>query len=176
MNKEKCSCGKMATWIYAPGHGDGSRPFYCDDCVSRGCSCNERSVLPGDYHPPLTNPDYPEGVENVDWKWVEQGRRYVYLSEGKELPCCEYDWSEDGFDEPPGCPYCDTGKTFLSSEKRDIEYRGKKYTVDAWFYQCDECSRQFTTGELDDDTLSQIPGYMENAAKNNEADKLYNIF
>lgn len=35
MTKEKCKCGKIATWCYLP-----KDTLYCDDCVSRGCSCN----------------------------------------------------------------------------------------------------------------------------------------
>jgi len=31
---------KMATWFYMPG-SEGGDLFACDDCVPRGCSCNE---------------------------------------------------------------------------------------------------------------------------------------
>ena len=37
-----CSCcGRMATWYYCPWHqGDDPKSHYfCDKCVSRGCSC-----------------------------------------------------------------------------------------------------------------------------------------
>lgn len=54
-----CRCGKPAVWMYAPGTGN-----YCEDCVSRGCSCNI---------------DPNTGVEDTD----ELGRFF---------PCCEYMW------------------------------------------------------------------------------------
>ena len=42
--------------------------FYCDSCVPRGCSCN-------------TDDD---------------GNQYLD-PEGREMPCCEYDYSEKGY-------------------------------------------------------------------------------
>lgn len=59
---DPCKCGKPAVWLYMPGDGQ-----YCDDCVSRGCSCNI---------------DYETGLEDTD----ELGRL---------LPCCEYGWVGD---------------------------------------------------------------------------------
>lgn len=35
--KCECGCGKVATWCYLPNDGDW---YCCDDCVPRGCSCN----------------------------------------------------------------------------------------------------------------------------------------
>jgi hypothetical protein len=98
MEFEKCDCGKKATWIYMPGFKDGS-PYFCDDCVHRGCSCNHRYVDVNVYHPPLDNPEMPEGIEGVNWKWIEQDNVWVYIDEnGKEYPCCEYDYEENGFE------------------------------------------------------------------------------
>jgi len=98
MEYKKCDCGKKATWVYMPGFKDGS-PYFCDDCVHRGCSCNHRYVDVNAYHPPLDNPEMPEGTEGVDWKWVEQDKVWVYIDEqGKEYPCCEYDYEENGFE------------------------------------------------------------------------------
>ena len=59
---------KKAVWVYVPN----SHYFYCDDCISRGCSCNV---------------DPNTGVEDTDEK-------------GRLLPCCEYDYDLDGFDDP----------------------------------------------------------------------------
>lgn len=44
-NRETCSqCEEMATYFYAPSDGGMLRDrFYCDQHVSRGCSCNEGS-------------------------------------------------------------------------------------------------------------------------------------
>lgn len=106
LNKEKCArCKtKMAVWIYMPGNGN----YYCNDCVSRGCSCNYH------YNKPDTDGhrDIPKGIEGKDWKWVEQEATkeekaivkadglFVYIDEeGREYPCCEYDYDEDGFDK-----------------------------------------------------------------------------
>ena len=88
--KEKCKCGKKATWIYMPGGGDD---FKCDDCVSRGCSCN--------YHHEGYEglPTEEDGVEGVDWKWVLKNEIWVVLDEkGREYPCVEFEYEEEGFD------------------------------------------------------------------------------
>lgn len=44
--------------------------YHCDDCVPRGCSCNI---------------NHETGIEDMD-------------PEGRLLPCCEYDYSFDGYD------------------------------------------------------------------------------
>jgi hypothetical protein len=66
---------KIATWDYIPDCYDGKH-FYCEDCVPRGCSCNIK-----DY--PLNDPNEP-GIEETD----ELGRL---------LPCCEFDYSLNGW-------------------------------------------------------------------------------
>jgi hypothetical protein len=81
--KIKCDCGKIATWFYMP---DGEVPEQdrakCDNCVPRGCICNQ---IPKD--------DNPENSDPNNWEEIldEQGRK---------LPCCEwmydgYGWEED---------------------------------------------------------------------------------
>lgn len=73
IGKHICAkCSNLAVWNYMPGEPDD---YYCDDCVSRGCSCN---------YDPETN------IEDVD-------------QHGRKLPCCEYDHSLSGFDvaDPP---------------------------------------------------------------------------
>lgn len=62
---QKCNI-KIATWYYMPN----GKYYYCDNCVSRGCSCNEDD----------------DGNQLKD----EFGRSY---------PCVEYDYDENGFDE-----------------------------------------------------------------------------
>lgn len=68
--KAACAiCGQLATWLYMPGEG-GKDDYYCDSCVSRGCSCNI---------------DHETGVEDLD-------------EHGRQLPCCEYLYRAEGFD------------------------------------------------------------------------------
>jgi hypothetical protein len=91
MSKELCDCGKNATWIYMPGYPEGDNPYSCDDCVPRRCSCIHNYLEMDPEH-------LPEGIEGKDWKWVEPGV-WTYIDEqGREYPCAEYNYSEDGFD------------------------------------------------------------------------------
>ncbi len=120
-NKKLCDCGKMAVWVYAPGFSGGGNPYLCDDCISSpediGCSCNWRYFDVNAYHPPLDNPELPEGEEGKDWRWVEHpgddympkitkdDKIWVYLDDkGRPYPCAEYWYEEDGWeidDEEP---------------------------------------------------------------------------
>ena len=96
---ELCDCGQKATWLYMPGFKEG-RPFFCDDCVSRGCDCNHRYVDVNAYAPPLSEPDIPKGEEGVDWKWIEHNKVWCHIDEnGREYPCCEYDYEEEGYEK-----------------------------------------------------------------------------
>lgn len=99
---EKCDCGKLAVWVYLPGFRDGGNPFLCEDCVSRGCECTQRHVAEDSYHPPLPQPDLPPDdlKEGKDWKWIEENKIWCYIDEaGREYPCCEYEYSEEGFEK-----------------------------------------------------------------------------
>lgn len=98
MNKSLCDCGRVATWCYVPGYRGGSNPYHCDDCVPRGCSCNHRYVSPDAYHPPLDQPDLPEGEEGKDWKWVESGVWTHIDDQGREFPCVEHFYEQEGWD------------------------------------------------------------------------------
>lgn len=104
-NKEKCDCNKVAIYFYMPGYTGKKEEqnYYCEDCVPRGCSCEWNYIEEEDYK--------PEGVEGVDWKWLERvadeqyeeikkGEIWVYIDkQGREYPCCEFMWSEDGWDK-----------------------------------------------------------------------------
>jgi hypothetical protein len=109
MGKEKCDCGKIATYLYMPGYSDGSNSYVCDDCISSpddvGCSCNFHYAKGEDA-------EQPEGVEGKDWRWVtHEGNDYwvkmtkedgiwINLDErGRPYACAEYMYDEDGFDE-----------------------------------------------------------------------------
>lgn len=96
MNKANCDCGKMAVWCYMPSGMSGNNCF-CEDCVNRGCSCNEMYVKE---EMPSLSRSYPEGIENKDWKWKIEDIIWIQLDgEGKELPCCEYMYEKDGWEE-----------------------------------------------------------------------------
>lgn len=102
--KKLCDCGKIATWVYAPtytGKGiNGDNPYSCDDCVPRGCSCNNYHTDINAYHPPLDSPELPEGEEGKDWKWVDINKgEWTNIDEkGREYPCCEFFYDEEGWD------------------------------------------------------------------------------
>ena len=90
-NKQYCDCGKPAKWLYMPYTDNDGNPFYCEDCVSRGCSCNHNHTVE-DF---ASAPTKEDGVENVDWKWIELDKVWVSLDKGRQWPCCEFDWDED---------------------------------------------------------------------------------
>lgn len=110
--KEKCNCGNVALWMYAPGYSDNSNSYHCDDCVPRGCSCNwnytktkESKLEDGAL--------IPEGIENIDWRYVDcikakqdgfdnikPKEYFVYLDEKqREHPCVEFWYDKDGFEQ-----------------------------------------------------------------------------
>lgn len=94
MTKELCSCGKTSVWCYLPGYSAGDSSYHCDDCVPRGCECNY------DYtNTDLYDSKKPEGEENVDWKWIEEGICWTQIdSRKREYPCSEYEFDPDGFE------------------------------------------------------------------------------
>lgn len=97
----KCNIEK-AVWLLMSANED-THPFFCDNCVSRGCSCNWNHIS-------NNLEDLPEGIEGKDWKWIEYnndefygtiltGTIWTYIDEhGRQSPCCEYDYDKDGFD------------------------------------------------------------------------------
>ena len=98
-SKILCDCGKVAVWDYMPGYSNKENSYSCDDCVPRGCECNHRYVSVDSYHPPLDKSDLPDGIEGKDWKWLEQDKVWCYIDdEGRQYPCVEYDYSEEGYD------------------------------------------------------------------------------
>ena len=80
-----CNCGKIATWLYLP-----SAVFMCcDDCVPRGCTCNQYSYSEFE----------PEGTEGLDWKQSEFDGFWEELDGfGRQLPCIEWTYKENGWD------------------------------------------------------------------------------
>lgn len=95
MSLKKCECGKIATWWYMPASTIKFDPFYCDDCVPRGCDCQTRHVR----EPNLEEDDLPT-ADDLPFKWVKFGKIWKHVDEnGRDLPCVEFDYSEEGYDE-----------------------------------------------------------------------------
>lgn len=100
MEKELCNCGRTATWLYMPS--SKSLPFYCEECVPRGCSCNDE--YPEDYssreewlHEGLSNATkFMKGETEVS---PDEAEYFRYVDEnGRENPCCEFDYDPEGFE------------------------------------------------------------------------------
>lgn len=147
MAKHLCSFCKvnLAQWVYMPS---GEDRYWCDHCISSpeddGCSCNWRYLDINAYHPPLDNPEYPEGVEGVDWKWVNgqesAGAWQSIDKKGRPYPCCEFDFEEEGFDIQK--------KIFLNSNQKQIVNSfetNEKYFI--------SCKIHFSTGEIIEDYI-----------------------
>jgi hypothetical protein len=92
MEKLKCKCGKLATWIYIPSeHEDW---VCCDDCVPRGCACWE--WYDKEYNP--ESYEEPEGIEGKDWEWIQKNKSWRELDgKGQQLPCIEWFHNEKGW-------------------------------------------------------------------------------
>lgn len=90
-NKHKCyKCNNMAVWYYMPSTSlNKDNDYYCDNCISRGCSCNAFI-------------DFDEIIDNdaiVDFDKNTEDVKYNKDQFGRDLPCVEYDYCETGFDE-----------------------------------------------------------------------------
>lgn len=107
-DKIKCSeCDNIAQWCYLPNCDvETLKGFYCDECVPRGCTCN---ILDFElFGEPDENKNvgfYDKDEKNFDEKDMYKERKdstfyYEYLDEKcRRFPCCEYDYSEDGFEK-----------------------------------------------------------------------------
>lgn len=91
-NLELCDCGKVAVWCYMPGYSSGDNSYSCDDCVPRGCACNHRSTL--EHYD-----NDPEGELNKDYKWIDENTWTPIDDKGREYPCVEYFYDEEGFEK-----------------------------------------------------------------------------
>lgn len=113
----RCSCcDNKAVWEYMPSHI--GKIFYCDNCVPRGCTCNLfhiEEIPDTEYHDEGDNIKYWDNesvkkyidgaISNKEFdklgslKKREDSTYYTILDEyGRRLPCCEYDYNEDGFE------------------------------------------------------------------------------
>jgi len=89
--KELCNCGKMAVWLYLPSSQREFNHFFCDNCVSRGCSCNHHYIKEDEYD------DRPK-EDDTNIKWIDEFTWTHVDEQGREYPCCEYDYEENGYD------------------------------------------------------------------------------
>jgi len=65
--------------------------YYCDDHIRRGCSCMW-----------ITKEEYEHtSYERENWKLVKlSDTHYEYRDlMDRQLPCCEYDYCEEGFEK-----------------------------------------------------------------------------
>ena len=89
---------KIAIWVYMPASSD-KNPFYCDDCVPRGCNCNHRYTDINAYDTSLDNLDHPQ-PHDEPIKWIEKDKIWCHVDEkNREYPCCEFFYEEEGFDK-----------------------------------------------------------------------------
>ena len=134
MAKHLCDCGKIALYCYMPASDNRFNPYVCDDCISsvadEGCSCNWHYTNVNAYHPPLDNPELPEGEEGKDWRWVpnhkDQGAWQYLDDKGRPYPCCEYDFNEQGYDIEVKLYLTDEQKEWIkdfSQEHCDIHFK-----------------------------------------------------
>ena len=101
MEKIKCcKCNKIALWFYAPS-SKGEDAFYCDDCVPRGCSCNQYALSEFDENEEQGNKIYwNEERNNFTNKKTEDSFFYEIVDDkGRRYPCCEYWYDEDGWED-----------------------------------------------------------------------------
>ena len=102
MGKELCRSCKIniAVWCrlsYSYLEEYYQQPFYCDNCVPRGCECNQIHVKDSSVSESNDNP--PTAIQYFGkWKWIEPGKVWCWLDEeGREYPCCEYDYDKEGW-------------------------------------------------------------------------------
>lgn len=112
MEKHKCcKCDEMAVWEYMPTT-ERDR-YYCDEHVPRGCYCNLYDLT-------IDEPTKEE-LKHIAWLSFEnfvkaasndedlmlyatkerQSDSFFFMpldEQDRELPCCEYDYDENGFD------------------------------------------------------------------------------
>lgn len=84
-------CGAPAVWRYMPS---GPRRDFCDDCVSRGCNCNNiDNSVPGE----VVCEDGEDGRQLVWFRYFGPEPEQHRDSRGRRLPCCEYDFDRHGW-------------------------------------------------------------------------------
>lgn len=125
----------IATWFYMPSTNDALIDhFYCEDCVPRGCSCNNEILYEDDDVEEMEyeanklkesinsndkyilvnygKKEHEKGKEIEEIKDINNIRDIVNNAstenmlnfvfkpldeKNREYPCCEFDYSEDGY-------------------------------------------------------------------------------
>jgi hypothetical protein len=97
MKKFLCKCKKIATWEFVPSSTNKRNPYYCEECVPRGCICNT------EYVPNSTDAqengfgELPDTV--MPWRWIIKDKSWCYTdSQGRDFPCIEYWENKHGFE------------------------------------------------------------------------------
>lgn len=78
------------------------KDFFCENCVPRGCNCNVYHIneFPFNCDPSLNYIFWDEQLEKYIKKHTNKTVYYEIVDEKwRRYPCCEYDYSEDGYDE-----------------------------------------------------------------------------
>lgn len=98
-----CDCGKKAEWAYMPSCD--WYPYYCDECVPRGCSCNdeyeyEHEERQGEIKTVSINEIIAwYNKTGMKWIWKEEGKSISHVDElGRLLPCCEFWHDKNGWE------------------------------------------------------------------------------
>ena len=111
----RCSCcNEKAVWLYMPGNK--GKIYFCDNCVPRGCSCNllNLSEFPKSnngitstmyWDDDAVNEYINNNITNSEFEKLGSLERkdnstyYEILDDyGRREPCCEYDYSCNGFE------------------------------------------------------------------------------
>lgn len=88
-----CECWQLATWYYDPCYDEKieQENYYCDNCVSRGCTCNQYCIIDWqEYH---TGGLTQEEIEKEKIQILDR-----LDAEGRKIPCCEYLYSNEWFE------------------------------------------------------------------------------
>lgn len=106
MKYHKCSkCNNKATWSYAPSYSKSRMIMFCDEHVPRGCTCNVWNIE-----------EFGEPSNEKEVIWWNKDEKYFTLENSHKIrtkdsfyyeitdnnmrnPCCEYDYSEEGFEK-----------------------------------------------------------------------------
>jgi len=105
MELHKCKCGNLAVYYYMPSSDNKNiQRAFCEDCVPRGCTCNQNYARTGSYiddHGDTIEydgifPDEDDIKHGI--KWIDEYTWCRVDEQGREYPCCEFMWDEEGFE------------------------------------------------------------------------------